>query len=130
MRLIFSAIIFVISFNLFAQSADFSELKRAYDRLDSVDQSKLKSEYFLNKAFFFGQNLDRYRNLATTGADFFKTDKKEWYSMVQGLRKGKKGPMHFEDDLRQKLKLSNDQSVIPIGVLQLVGNWLNEKELK
>uniref|UniRef100_UPI004047D8CD T9SS type A sorting domain-containing protein n=2 Tax=Roseivirga sp. TaxID=1964215 RepID=UPI004047D8CD len=130
MRHVFSAILFLISINVFAQNADFAKLKRAYERLDSVDQSKLKSEYFLNKAFFFGQNLDRYRNLATTGADFFKTDKKEWYSMIQGLRKGKKGTPHFEDDLKQKLKLSNDQSLIPIGVLQIVGNWLNEKEVK
>lgn len=109
-------------------------LKKSYEQLDLMDYSPLKTNYLLNKGFFLGQDLDVYKAFS---------DKDKEKNMVfnspstfkRHLRGLKRSELHddflikeeeFEDYL---LTIDNDKNEVPIGIINVQGEWLEGYEV-
>jgi|GEM_PF-1384701 len=117
-----------------AQDIDKQALIRAYKKLDSVDIKSFRSEHFLNKGFFFGQGLEPYRKFKDNPehSNFVFLSPFQWQSIDRGIRKSgikSKAQQQFPDVESVIDSYQNLENVVPVGIIQAEGEWLENYEI-
>lgn len=118
-----------------AQDIDKQALIRAYKKLDNVDLKSFRSEHFLNKGFFFGQGLEPYRKFKENPehSNFVFLSPFQWQSIDRGIRKSgiKSKAQQRSPDVQSIIdRYQNQENVVPIGIIQAEGEWLEKYEIE
>lgn len=110
-------------------------LKKSYEQLDFIDYTSLKRDYLLNKGFFFGQGLEVYKafssgdqekNITFNSPDLFLKhlvclDRSEWNTDFL---------ISEQAYIAYLKRIEQAENVIPIGILQVEGVWLEGDQVE
>lgn len=112
-----------------AQDVDKTILMQTYHRLDSINPGSLQTKYLLNKGFFFGQYMEKMKAL-DPGENILFLSSWEWKSIFMGIKKSGVGDKKSSKNLESTLdSLSQSNSSVPIGIISVSGEWLENYEI-
>jgi len=117
----------------FGQKEDKALLMKTYNRLDSVNVSSIKTNYLLNKGFFFGQFIEEMHSLnpKDPNQNMLFMNSFEWKSIFMGVKKsgvGKKKSIADPEEILESYPQRNN--IIPIGIIFISGEWLDSAEVE
>lgn len=111
------------------QDVDKALLMKTYHRLDSINPSSLQTKYLLNKGFFFGQYMEKMKALNPRENILFLSSW-EWKSIFMGIKKSGVGDKKSSKNSESTLdSLSQSNSSVPIGIISVSGEWLENYEI-
>ena len=126
-----------ITNNLHAQTEEsegMKLLKKSYKQLDLMDYKPLKTNYLLNKGFFFGQGLDVYTAFSNNDREkniVFNSPN----TFLKHLVCIKRSEMNEEFLITEEAyidfldNVNEEENIVPIGFIQVEGEWLQGYEV-
>ncbi len=131
----FLLLLLMLSTIAYSQTDIDREIERANKKLDSTDKKAFTTNLLLNKGFLMGDLLLDYIEFGEHEEDnFILNDKKTFRRIHRGLQKSFVGNnrrkkvqnIDFESIKNRFKKLKN---VVPVGIIQAKGEWLNSYEI-
>lgn len=128
-------VLFFLNSVVAAQDIDEQALVKAYKKLERVEVKSFRSEHFLNKGSFFGQWLEPYSKFKDNPEHFNSVllSPFQWQSIDRGIRKSgirSQAQPEFPDIQSIIDSYQNQENVVPIGIIQAEGEWLENYEIE
>lgn len=120
--------------NLHGQGNGLGLLKDSYEQLQKMDYRPLKTNYLLNKGFFLGQDLGIYKVFSNEDKEknMIFNSPQTFQRHLRGLKRSELKEVFLitEEELEIfLLALDSNQNEVPIGIINLQGEWLKGYEV-
>jgi hypothetical protein len=134
MKPLLSLLLFSLSWvGLLQAQQPTDELKVKLEKLNKLEKKYFSTNYFLNKGFFFDQQIDKFKKGEKQEEEepFIFNKPNLWVAHYRGLERSAFDKQLLDEySVQDKLtNLLRNEQTVPIGVLQVSGEFLQAYEL-